>query len=485
VVYDAIVIGAGMSGLAAALRLALHEKRVVVLEKHELWGGLNSFYTLEGRPFDVGLHALTNFVRPGTPQAKGAPLMRLLRALRIRHEELHLSEQRFSEIVFPGARLSFSNDLARLESEVARLFPSQRDGFAALTNAMRAYELREDRAPAPSARALLERHLSEPLLREMLLLPVLIYGSAREDDTDEQTFAILFRALFLEGLSRPAGGIRTILNLLIKRLKQAGAELRLSSGVARVLVENGRALGVVLENGEELRAPLVLSSAGRVETLTLAGRASAPADEGRLSFLESIWILDRPAHALGLGAATTFFSRAERCLYRRPEALIDARTGVLSSGDNFGAIGGDSGDGDDRDSGDGDVEGKQGELRLTVLASHPHWKALARDEYPLAKERCADEAARAVLEITGDFRARRVFRDVFTPATIERFTGHRGGAVYGSPTKQLDGHTGIDGLALIGTDQGYLGVIGALLSGVAMANRHGLAAHAAREALSS
>ena len=63
--YDAIVIGAGMSGLAAALRLAQHEQRVVVLEKHELWGGLNSFYTLQGRAFDVGLHALTNYAAPG------------------------------------------------------------------------------------------------------------------------------------------------------------------------------------------------------------------------------------------------------------------------------------------------------------------------------------------------------------------------------------------------------------------------------------
>ena len=68
--YDAILIGAGMSGLAAALRLALHGKRVVLVEKHELWGGLNSFYTKDGHPFDVGLHALTNYVPPRTKGAK-------------------------------------------------------------------------------------------------------------------------------------------------------------------------------------------------------------------------------------------------------------------------------------------------------------------------------------------------------------------------------------------------------------------------------
>ena len=42
--YDAIVIGAGMSGLAAGIRLAMFGKKVCVLEKHTIAGGLNSYY---------------------------------------------------------------------------------------------------------------------------------------------------------------------------------------------------------------------------------------------------------------------------------------------------------------------------------------------------------------------------------------------------------------------------------------------------------
>ena len=48
------------------------------------------------------------------------------------------------------------------------------------------------------------------------------------------------------------------------------------------------------------------------------------------------------------------------------------------------------------------------------------------------------------------------------------------GAIYGSPTKRRDGVTPYEGLYLTGTDQGYLGIVGALISGVAMANRHAL-----------
>jgi phytoene dehydrogenase-like protein len=451
--YDAIVIGAGMSGLAAALRLAQHDCRVVVLEKHELWGGLNSFYTLGGRPFDVGLHALTNFAPAGK---KGAPLTRLLRWLRIRHEELRLGEQERSEIHFPGARLEFTNDFAYLEAEVARLFPSERDGFARLAAWVRAYEVREDATPAPSARALLAEHIREPLLREMLLLPVLMYGSAREDDTDVQTFAILFRAVFLDGLSRPEGGIRSLLNLLIKRLRRTSAELRMRAGVKRILRREGRAIGVELESSEVLEAPVVLSSAGWVETMALAGEEVPRSEIGRLTFVESIWVLDREPAALGHRAATGFYSRLPRALYRQPEGLVDARSGVISSPNNFRAA----------------EPLREGLLRISVLANHARWKALPEREYAAAKLRAAEEAAEAVRAFLPDWRAHAVFQDIYTPRTIERFTGHAGGAVYGSPSKRLTGETGIEGLHLVGTDQGYLGIIGAMISGCAMANRH-------------
>ena len=93
--YDTLIIGAGMSGLAAGIRLAQFDRRVLIVERHSLWGGLNSFYKLKGRIFDSGLHALTNFVPKGTP---GVPLTRLLRQLRIGFfDELNRARPRFRE----------------------------------------------------------------------------------------------------------------------------------------------------------------------------------------------------------------------------------------------------------------------------------------------------------------------------------------------------------------------------------------------------
>jgi len=56
--------------------------------------------------------------------------------------------------------------------------------------------------------------------------------------------------------------------------------------------------------------------------------------------------------------------------------------------------------------------------------------------------------------------------------TIERFTAKKEGAIYGCPDKIKDGNIGYDNLFLAGTDQGFLGIVGAMLSGVSMVNQH-------------
>jgi phytoene dehydrogenase-like protein len=66
------------------------------------------------------------------------------------------------------------------------------------------------------------------------------------------------------------------------------------------------------------------------------------------------------------------------------------------------------------------------------------------------------------------------FIDVFTPCTIKRFTGHLNGAIYGSPDKIKNGKTPVENLFICGTDQGFLGITGAMLSGISIANMYAL-----------
>ena len=63
---------------------------------------------------------------------------------------------------------------------------------------------------------------------------------------------------------------------------------------------------------------------------------------------------------------------------------------------------------------------------------------------------------------------------MFTPKTIEHYTSHLGGAVYGSPHKAKNGRSPYPNLFICGTDQGMLGIVGALLSGISIANQFGI-----------
>src|SRR6202008_2807305 len=120
--YDPLIIGAGMSGLAAGIRLAYYDQRVCILERHTTIGGLNSFYRLRGRDYDVGLHAVTNFAVKGT---KRGPLPMLLGQLPLSWDKLDLKPQRKSQIAFPSQTLEFTNDFQRLKADVAEKFPAQ------------------------------------------------------------------------------------------------------------------------------------------------------------------------------------------------------------------------------------------------------------------------------------------------------------------------------------------------------------------------
>ena len=137
--------------------------------------------------------------------------------------------------------------------------------------------------------------ITEPLLVEMLFCPLMFYGSAREHDMDWGQFSIMFRSIFLEGLGRPAAGVRLILKHLVRKFRALGGELKLRSGVKRLAVENGRVTRVVLENDEELEARNVVSSAGWCETMRLCDDGQPVVTSraaGQLSFCETIATLD-------------------------------------------------------------------------------------------------------------------------------------------------------------------------------------------------
>ncbi|WP_437226317.1 phytoene desaturase family protein [Planctomicrobium sp. SH661] len=458
--YDTVIIGAGMSGLAAGIRLAYYDKKVCILERHTTIGGLNSFYRLRGRNHDVGLHAVTNFAAPGT---RTGPLAKLLKQLRLRWDDFDLSPQCGSSVVFPGHRIQFTNDYEAFLDNVCQEFPDQADNFRRLVQHIEQFDELNLHQAAVSARKVVSEFLSDPLLIDMLFCPLMFYGSAIPHDMDFNQFVIMFKSIFKEGFGRPREGVRQILKTLVRHFKALGGELKLRAGVKEIKIVDGRAVGVVLDNGELIEADNVLSSAGVVETESLCDPVAASQQvsshaPGEVSFNEAIFVLDCQPSELGHKETIVFYNNEGTFHYEPPRDPIDLRSGIICSPNNFIYP-----DGQQLD---------DGVIRITALANPEYWMTAPEDEYVNAKHAWCDRMAKSAVEHIPDFRSHVIDIDVFTPRTIKKFTGHLNGAVYGAPMKVLDGTTGVKNLFLCGTDQGFLGIIGSMLSGITMANNH-------------
>jgi phytoene dehydrogenase-like protein len=263
----------------------------------------------------------------------------------------------------------------------------------------------------------------------------------------------------MEGLGRPHAGVRLILRQLVKKFRSLGGQLKLRTGVKQFQIANDRVSGVELESGEILEAKRVISSAGWCETMRLCGNSAddlptrAP---GQLSFCETIASLDVQPNELGHDRTITFFNDWEQFDWTPPAQPCDLRSGVICSPNNF----------------DYDKSLDEGVMRITALANFDFWNGLDQRQYQLEKLRWYDRITESAVRFVPDYRGRVVDTDMFTPTTIVRFTGHDNGAVYGAPEKQLDGRTHLENLFVCGTDQGFVGIIGSIVSGISMANIH-------------
>ncbi|SHO45878.1 phytoene desaturase family protein [Desulfopila aestuarii] len=451
-----IIIGGGLSGLAAAIRLARYIPGIVLLEQHTRLGGLNSYYYRNNTLLETGLHAITNYAEPGD---KRAPLNRLLRQLKIPRKNLTFHQQITSEIIFAGKqRLLFSNDFVLLQEEIADKFPDSIDAFFDLLNFLDQFD---PFAPAPfrSAKAFLLERLADPLLVDMLLCPLMYYGSSVENDMDLSQFAIMFQAIYREGFFRPHGTIRDFLTLLSDHFLSLGGEIRRGAKVTTIIQEGKRAIGVELESGEILESDFILSTIGHQETRTILGQQPVDNEPNRLGFVESIFQL--PVESIPLlprDRTVMFYSENFPFSYNQPVNLVDCRSGVICLPHNFDQI----------------TPEKTIEVRSTHLASYSNWQAIRADRlaYDKAKKQVRQQSLSVIEKYLGKFRDNIVYEDTFTPITIERYTAKRHGAIYGSPIKIKDGNIGYDNLYLAGTDQGFLGIVGSMLSGVSIVNQH-------------
>ncbi len=283
---QAIVIGSGFGGLAAAIRLGARGYRVTVLENLDTPGGRAAVHRQDGFTFDAGPTIIT------------APfLLEELWALcgRRLSDDVELrAVDPFYRIVFhDGAAFNYSGDAARMRAEVARFCAADVAGYETFLQASQeiyrvgfeqlgdaAFDSWTDMArlvpqllrlgSLRSVHGLVSRYIKDERLRTVFSFhPLLVGGNPFAASSIYSLICFLERRW---GVHCAMGGTGRLVAGMVGLIEGQGGRLRCNAQVSEIIVREGAACGVRLADGEALPATIVVSNACSAHTYgTLLG----------------------------------------------------------------------------------------------------------------------------------------------------------------------------------------------------------------------
>jgi phytoene dehydrogenase-like protein len=458
--YDAVVIGAGLGGLSTAAFLATNGRRTLVLEQNQVVGGCSQVFRRQGNKyeFDVGVHYIGDC-------APGGTVDRLMHGLGLqdRIEFAELDPDGFSTITLPGVSFRVPRGWQAYEDRLAATFPDEEDGVRRCVSTLRtvAEEIRSGRPDGLRHAVTRAGRLRSTLwwgLRPLASLydacglsqeaRTVIAGESGDYGTPPSKAPVALHAGFLDhylkaGAYYPKGGGQVIAARLTEVIAAHGGTVRTKARVRRILLEDGRAVGVRLADGEEIHSPVVVSNADIRRTyLELVGRDELPR---RLRRKAEGFRMALPLFSLYLAVDFDVRDRLPNSTsWIYPHADIETIYADAYAGRVPAEVPVFMTSGTLKDP-DGDHTAPPGHSTLELMtiapADHGTWGV---GEGPVAGERYSrtasylavkEKLAEAVLDtaslVIPDLREHIVYRDASTPITQERFTLSTGGACYG------------------------------------------------------
>ena len=265
--YDAIIIGSGIGGSGIGALLTHAGWEVLMLEKNpEIGGRCTSFKKEDGFTVDLGMH---NYL------ADSGPLGDICRQVGVQ-DEIEWIALGKAVMQYGDKRTDFNR------KTMVELVPeNERENLRELFN--RALALSKEELDELWYVPLVEwvnKFTKDPVAHMLIDNLVSQYLCVPSAEASTAEFLVGFQDVFNRRVMYyPKGGNISISKAYISAFEKYGGELKLNAPVARVIIENDAAVGVVLKDGSEYRAPVIISNADIKTTVKdLVGEAFFPED---------------------------------------------------------------------------------------------------------------------------------------------------------------------------------------------------------------
>ncbi len=494
--FDAIVIGSGVGGLTAAAVLSRQaKKRVLVLERHYRAGGYTHTFERPGYEWDVGVHYVGQ-VGPG-----GAVRGIFDRLTDGRLDWAALPDV-YDSIELGSRRYEYVTGSRRFAARLGEYFPKEKAAIAQYVELVKSTARRGSlyfmsrAVPGPLAKLaspLVQAafgHLAARTTREVL----------RELTADEELIAVLtgqygdyglppsqasfamhaaLVAHYLGGAYYPVGGSAAIAAGIAPQVEENGGHVAVSAEVASILVERGRAVGVRLAGGEELRAPVVISDAGVANTFgRLLPEAARPEPWVRalrtvtpsVSYLCLYLGFKEPDAALGLKGTNLWLYPDEKHEENLARYYADPKAPFPVVYCSFPSAK------------DPDFQRRHPGRATIDVVTPARWEWFSQwdgtrwhkrgKDYDALKARFTERLLEVLFARLPQLKGRVDHAELSTPLSTAHFASHPRGELYGldhTPARfrlPLRAKTPVPGLYLTGADLATCGVAGALFGGL-------------------